>query len=321
MHGVQARRYWDMGEDDREFKWNNYISRYHTRHLDLMDLLAMYQPRASAPLDEMAQLLGFPGKLGMDGAQVWESYPARRDRRDPQLLRDRRRQHLSGVPALPACCAARSRARPTSRRSSWCTTPWRARPLPTGSSSSRPGAGRPDASAEPRRGPTEQHDHGARRIPRSGRARRCARRRQGNLHRRRAARGERWRSRPGVASRASIWPTPCASCSASSMRVAPRCPHFDRCGGCSLQHLDARAQVAIKQRVLEDNLARIGQVQPEAMLPADPRARLALPASRALVGADGGAARAGCWWAFASAARTTSWRWIRARCCPRASPR
>ena len=63
-HGVVASKYWDMGEDDREFKWNNYIGRYHLRHLDLMDLLAMYQPRASAPLDAMAKLCGFPGKLG-----------------------------------------------------------------------------------------------------------------------------------------------------------------------------------------------------------------------------------------------------------------
>ncbi len=54
----------------------------------------------------------------------------------------------------------------------------------------------------------------------------------------------------------------------SSMRVAPACPHYERCGGCSLQHLDTRAQVAIKQRVLEDNLARIGRVQPETILPA-----------------------------------------------------
>ncbi len=74
VHGVQARRYWDMGDEDREFRYNNYIGRYHTRHLDLMDLLSMYQLRASAPLDEVAQLLGFPGKLGMGGAQVWESY-------------------------------------------------------------------------------------------------------------------------------------------------------------------------------------------------------------------------------------------------------
>ncbi|RQP22043.1 3'-5' exonuclease [Piscinibacter terrae] len=73
-HGVVANKYWDLGEDDREFKWNNYISRYHMRHLDLMDLLAMYQPRASAPLDAMAKLCGFPGKLGMDGSQVYSAY-------------------------------------------------------------------------------------------------------------------------------------------------------------------------------------------------------------------------------------------------------
>jgi len=75
-HGVEASKYWDMGEDDREFKWNNYISRYHMRHLDLMDLLAMYNPKNNAPLDAMAKLCGFPGKLGMDGSQVYEQYLA-----------------------------------------------------------------------------------------------------------------------------------------------------------------------------------------------------------------------------------------------------
>ena len=74
IHGVQASRYWEMGEDDRDFKWNNYISRYHARHLDLMDLLSLYQPRATAPLDEIARLAGYAGKLGMDGARVWDSY-------------------------------------------------------------------------------------------------------------------------------------------------------------------------------------------------------------------------------------------------------
>ncbi len=74
VHGLSAPRYWDMGEDDREFKWNNYISRYHTRHLDLMDLLALYQPRANVGLDDIAKLVGFPGKLGMDGSQVWPAY-------------------------------------------------------------------------------------------------------------------------------------------------------------------------------------------------------------------------------------------------------
>jgi predicted PolB exonuclease-like 3'-5' exonuclease len=73
-HGVVANKYWDMGEDDREFKYNNYISRYHMRHLDLMDLLAMYQPKNNAPLDAMAKLCGFPGKLGMDGSKVYETF-------------------------------------------------------------------------------------------------------------------------------------------------------------------------------------------------------------------------------------------------------
>ncbi|WP_136418225.1 3'-5' exonuclease [Herbaspirillum sp. ST 5-3] len=71
VNGVTASRYWEMGDEDRDFKWNNYLSRYHTRHLDLMDLLALYTGRANAPLDDLAKLCGFPGKLGVDGSQVW----------------------------------------------------------------------------------------------------------------------------------------------------------------------------------------------------------------------------------------------------------
>ncbi len=74
IHGVAAVRYWEMGDEDRDFRYNNYISRYHTRHLDLMDLLALYQPRASAPLDQLAKLIGGPGKLGMDGSAVWQAW-------------------------------------------------------------------------------------------------------------------------------------------------------------------------------------------------------------------------------------------------------
>jgi len=70
IHGITATRFWDWGDDDREFKWNGYLGRYHTRHLDLMDVLAMFQPRAYAALDVMARLAGFPGKLGMDGSEV-----------------------------------------------------------------------------------------------------------------------------------------------------------------------------------------------------------------------------------------------------------
>ena len=53
----------------------------------------------------------------------------------------------------------------------------------------------------------------------------------------------------------------------SYMRVEPKCIHFGVCGGCSMQHLDPGAQVAVKQRILEDNLERIGKVKPETILP------------------------------------------------------
>jgi 23S rRNA (uracil1939-C5)-methyltransferase len=53
---------------------------------------------------------------------------------------------------------------------------------------------------------------------------------------------------------------------ASSSRVEPRCKSFGVCGGCSMQHLEARAQMAVKQRVLEDTFAHIGNVVPETML-------------------------------------------------------
>jgi 23S rRNA (uracil1939-C5)-methyltransferase len=52
----------------------------------------------------------------------------------------------------------------------------------------------------------------------------------------------------------------------SPFRVAPACPHFGVCGGCSMQHLDPRAQVAAKQRVLEDCLWHIARVRPQTML-------------------------------------------------------
>lgn len=74
LHGVACPRYWDTGNDDKNFKWNNYLSRYHERHTDLMDLLALYNNRAYVPLDQMASLLGFPGKMGMSGDKVWDAF-------------------------------------------------------------------------------------------------------------------------------------------------------------------------------------------------------------------------------------------------------
>lgn len=76
LHGINMSRYWDIGEEDSSFRWNNYLGRFHWRHTDLMDVLSGYQPRAVAPLDEVAVLLGLPGKLGMHGSKVWDSYQA-----------------------------------------------------------------------------------------------------------------------------------------------------------------------------------------------------------------------------------------------------
>ncbi len=78
INNVSAYQYWDMGDradfNSKEYKWNNYISRYHLRHIDLMDLLSLYQPKAYAKMDDMAKLCNLPGKLGMDGSQVWSEY-------------------------------------------------------------------------------------------------------------------------------------------------------------------------------------------------------------------------------------------------------
>jgi len=71
QHGIQAPRYWETGDNEREFRFNNYLGRFHWRHIDLMDVLAGYQMRGKASLDQIAVMLGFPGKLGMSGDKVW----------------------------------------------------------------------------------------------------------------------------------------------------------------------------------------------------------------------------------------------------------
>ncbi len=74
IHGVVAQRYWENGDDDQSFRWNNYLSRFHSRHTDLMDVLSGYITTARAPLNEIATILGFPGKMGMSGEKVWDCY-------------------------------------------------------------------------------------------------------------------------------------------------------------------------------------------------------------------------------------------------------
>ncbi|HCU90568.1 MAG TPA: 3'-5' exonuclease [Gammaproteobacteria bacterium] len=74
QYDISASRYWDTGVEDPSFRYNNYLSRFHWRHIDLMDVISGYQGRATAPLDEIASLLGYPGKMGTSGKDVWQHY-------------------------------------------------------------------------------------------------------------------------------------------------------------------------------------------------------------------------------------------------------
>jgi predicted PolB exonuclease-like 3'-5' exonuclease len=74
--GVQAPRYWETGSEDTSFRYNNYLSRFHWRHIDVMDVLSGFQARARASLSDIAGLLGLPGKLGYSGDKVADAFLA-----------------------------------------------------------------------------------------------------------------------------------------------------------------------------------------------------------------------------------------------------
>jgi 3'-5' exonuclease len=74
LHGVSSPTYWEIGDTNRDFRYNNYLGRFHWRHIDLMDVLSGYQPGGRSSLDQAAQLIGLPGKLGMSGDKVWSYY-------------------------------------------------------------------------------------------------------------------------------------------------------------------------------------------------------------------------------------------------------
>jgi predicted PolB exonuclease-like 3'-5' exonuclease len=74
LWGVTAPRFWETGEDETGFRFNNYLSRFHWRHTDLMDVLSGYSSRNRVSLANMAVLLGLPGKLGFSGDRVWDAY-------------------------------------------------------------------------------------------------------------------------------------------------------------------------------------------------------------------------------------------------------
>ena len=73
-NAISAPSYWEKGNINTDFRHNNYLSRHHERHNDLKDVLASYNDNAKAPLNDIATILGFPGKMGMDGSKVWDEY-------------------------------------------------------------------------------------------------------------------------------------------------------------------------------------------------------------------------------------------------------
>ena len=102
LHSVTAARYWETGDSDQSFRYSNYLSRFHWRHMDLMDILSGFQGRGRASLQDIATLLGLPGKARHARRRGLGRVSAGRPRAHPRLLRDRRAQHLPDLSALRA---------------------------------------------------------------------------------------------------------------------------------------------------------------------------------------------------------------------------
>src|SRR6202453_2347852 len=67
LHGITAARYWETGDGDSSFRYSNYLSRFHWGHMHLWNVLSGFKGRARPSLQDVASLLGLPGKLGMHG--------------------------------------------------------------------------------------------------------------------------------------------------------------------------------------------------------------------------------------------------------------
>ena len=116
LHGITAARYWETGDSDTSFRYSNYLSRFHWRHMDLMDILSGFQGRGRASLQDVA----VPARA----ARASSACTARRSGRSicagglqahPRLLRNRRAQYLSDLSAVRAAARTAERGRACAR--------------------------------------------------------------------------------------------------------------------------------------------------------------------------------------------------------------
>ncbi len=74
INEVPNARYWDNGTIYKEYKWNNYQNRYHTKHIDLMEVISVYNSNAYSSLNNLSIVCNLPGKMLMKGEEVYNYY-------------------------------------------------------------------------------------------------------------------------------------------------------------------------------------------------------------------------------------------------------
>ena len=212
-----------------------------------MDVLALYQPRNNAPLDDVAQLVGLPGKIGVGGAQVWSAYQAGKIAE----IRDYCEADIANTYLLYLRFQLLRGALTAEQHRKECALPAR----DAGKAERRALARVPVPLVELNVHALDAGGHGIART-------------EGKVVFVEGALGgetveaQLLRSKPTFDTARTV-----RVLKESFGRREPPCPYFDNCGGCAMQHVDARTQVAAKQRVLEDSLGHIGKVRPEQMLP------------------------------------------------------
>ena len=284
LHGAGASATGKPATKTNAFRYNNYLGRFHWRHIDVMDVLSGYQARARASLSDTAVLLRLPGKLGFDGSQVWDAYRDGELDAHPPLLRDRRHQHLAHLPALPAHarpadgCRPRRRAGAHAHLAHRCQTTALRRVPRRLDDRRREQARRADGHAAHR----NRRGQPISRTKAEGVVRQRGRR-QDRVRRRRVAGRARQLPARAASTRATTKPSSSRCLEASPQRVTPRCAHFGVCGGCALQHLDPRAQIEAKQKELAHEPRAHRQCHACRMAAAVVRAALELSPARAAV--------------------------------------